>query len=167
MIEKRRSYHLLTLLGDIGGIFSSIFFLFYLAHELLVRNQEAKKVLTRYFKIEKQPRRRRRSVADPKTSFNKASFFKTNFWVTLIYETFLKLLVDCLRLDLCCEKHQRISRLFARAQTSVDKSLDLRTIVRSQNLLRTLTAVLFENRHRPLFKLQRHQRVLEQVSSES
>ena len=52
VIEKRRVYDIINLLGDFGGIFSSVYFLGAVIHFLLFSSQEAHRMLTDFFKVE-------------------------------------------------------------------------------------------------------------------
>ena len=52
VIEKRKIYGALELIGDLGGIFSSIFTLGSSLHFLLVGAQESHRVLSHFFKVD-------------------------------------------------------------------------------------------------------------------
>ena len=52
VIEKQRVYDVINLLGDFGGILSSVYFLGAVIHFLLVSSQEAHQMLTDFFKVE-------------------------------------------------------------------------------------------------------------------
>ena len=87
-------YDILNLLGDIGGIFSSIYFLGQLANYLFVGDQESHQVLAHYFRVNKG---RDDHKTDPTVpSLKQASHFKTSIWVKVSQGTILKYLFHCL-----------------------------------------------------------------------
>ena len=50
----------------------------------------------------------------------------------------------------------KVRKIYKRAEQQVERSLDVRNIYQMQGLLKTLTTAIFDKKHRPLIKYQRH-----------
>ena len=92
----------------------------------------------------------RPSTDDPKTMFDQSEVMKNTWTIAAFQGTVLRsLCFDAAR----WRKLKRANRMMTKVESHLEKSLDVRTLLRTQTLLKTIMHVFFDKKHRPLIKL--------------
>ena len=103
------------------------------------------------------------------TWLQKSQLLSLSFCTKLAYSTFIsnfiQLIACCCKKK--CKKNRRLKNLFQKSNEKLEKSLDVRTIMRMQSLIVANLKVFYKPKHISLLKLQRHNRTLFMVQSDS
>ena len=126
---------------------------------MLVNNEEPQQLLKYYFKVNQE---RSMEAAQNLTWLQKSKILSLDTCSKLVYSTFIsyfiKLFTCCCKKK--CKKRRRLSRLFDKSNDMLEKSLDVRTLMRMQSLMVTNLKVFYQPKHYSQLKLQKHARTL-------
>ena len=152
VLQSRRVYDSVEAFGDIGGILSVTILLGGIINMLVTGNEFAAQALSHYFSVDDDPKAsnsNREADNDAQRQIMSSKPKKLGFCQLLLHGTVLRFL-GCFALS---NKEKRLCHLIQQTNERLARALDVRTILRTQSLLRTLTNVLLEKKHRPLLKL--------------
>ena len=148
--EIRRVFGIMQFLGEAGGVYSSIFIVGTFLSFLFSGKDSTLQLLERHFISNDQVF----ESLNPGRWMQSYRVKSTRLIDKLIFGTSLDLICKCI-LRRCCPKkdHQRLFMM--QVETHLQRSLDIRTMLRSQSVLLAIIRVLFDPLQYPLLALQR------------
>ena len=170
VIHTRKTYGILEFLGDLGGVYESLFLFGSFLHLIISQDALSIKLLEDHFKIEQelpqqQSRLTRQAIkSKPIISSRRVKFrCKENlFYGTCLRILFIAVDKKCKR----CKKHEKLS-LLNKARKASKSVLDLRTMFKVQSVAIALSRAVFTNPSLiRLALLQKHGRVLKASSNQ-
>ena len=152
----RAVYTLSGLLQDAGGMYASLIWLGSVLHFFFSGLDSGLIMLQQFYKVEVKGKKQ--------LNTQERRHMKTTSNDSLLYGTVVSRLI-CL--FFCCRKRRekmlRHLKILRKADQNLERSLDVRTLIKVQSLVKSLIKVTFEKRHLLLLKEQRNMRVIAKI----
>ena len=141
-ISKRRIYSTLTFLGDVGGLFGSVWAIGVAFHYLLFSDgEDHKQYLLHYFRVS-QPKDKNdistNKVTDSKVQWLKQmrAKYHTNCLINVCSSPLFRLLFCCCMQG--SKEYRKAQKLHKLVNKRTDAALDVRSLMRQQSVLSAL-----------------------------